>query len=503
MFLPEVIFNFSPSMIKIEDKKEFMDEPLGKLQNKIARLEKELARYKLEVKKLRDSHKWLKILFEYAPDPYYLNDLKGTFIDGNKAAEKVTGYKRGELIGKSFLKLKLLPPDEIPKAASLLAKNALGKSTGPDEFVFNRKDGSKVILEIRTFPVKIKGKTLVLGIARDITEKKKIEDALRTSEKKYRTLTENISDILIQIDLQGNIIYMSKNSELKTGYSREDVQGKNIKDLLTPDSYEKAFQRIKKWIGGAKDLPPYEIKVKGKDGRIIPFEIATSPIIEDGRIKAIQVIARDITERKQAERKLQKSFEKTNKILKGIINALVSIVEIKDPYTAGHQKRVAKLACAIAEKMHLPEERINALQLAATIHDIGKVNIPFEILSKSGRLNEMELAIIREHSLFGYKILKEIDFPWPIAKIILQHHERMNGSGYPQGLSGKDIMLEARILAVADVVEAMLSHRPYRPALSLDKALEEILKNKGILYDPDAVDACVKLLTRKRFRFED
>ena len=480
-----------------------MSEPVANLQRKVTHLEKALTRCRLELEKLKGSLKWLKMLFEYAPDPFYLSDLKGTFIDANKAAEKVTGYKREELIGKSFLKLKLLPPEQIPKAASLLAKNALGESTGPDEFTFNRKDGSKAVLEIRTFPVKIKGKTFVLGIARDITEKKKIEQVLRASEKKYRTLAENIPDVLIQIDLEGNIIYLSKSFETKTGYSREEIQGKNIKNLLVPESYKIALERMKKWKEGARRLPSYEIKVKAKDGRIIPAEVTSSPIIEEGKLKAIRIIARDITERKQAEQELHKSFERTSKILRGIINALVSIVEIRDPYTAGHQKRVAKLACAIAKKMHLPEEKINALHLAATIHDIGKVDIPFEILSKPGRLNKMELSIIKEHSLVGYRILKEIDFPWPIAEIILQHHERLDGSGYPRGLSGKDIMLEARILAVADVVEAMSSHRPYRAAHSMDRTLEEILKNKGILYDPDVVDVCVKLFTREKFRFEN
>ena len=480
-----------------------MDELVAKLKRKIIRLERVLTRYKLEVEKLRDSQKWLRTLFEYAPDPFYLSDLKGNFIDGNRAAEKVTGYKGEELIGKSFLKLNLISPEEIPKAASLLAKNARGKPTGPDEFNLNRKDGKKVVLEIRTVPVKVKGKTVVLGIARDITEKKKAEEMLRASERKYRILAENIADILIQIDLQGNLLYISKSFETKTGYLQQEVQGKNIKDFLTPESYKIAMQRIKKWKEGAKKLPPYEIQVIGKGGRIIPFEINTSPLIEEDKLKAVQVIARDITERKQAEKQLRESYERLERLLQGIISALVSIVEIRDPYTAGHQKRVAKLSLAIAKEMGLEEERINTLELAAIIHDIGKVDVPFEILSKPGRLNEAEFTIVKSHSLIGYSILKEIDFPWPIADIILQHHERLDGSGYPQGLKDDEILLEARILAVADVVEAMSSHRPYREAPGLDEALREISKNKGILYDPQVVDACIRLFTRKNFKFED
>ena len=175
---------------------------------------------------------------------------------------------------------------------------------------------------------------------------------------------------------------------------------------------------------------------------------------------------------------------------------------MRDPYRDSHQKRVSQLACAMAREMNLPEEQIEGIRVAGNIHDIGKISVPMEILSKPGRVNKSEFGIIKSHTQAGYDILKTIEFPWPIAQIVLQHHERMDGSGYPQGLSGKDILLEARILGVADVVEAMVSHRPYRPALGIDKALEEISKNRGVLYDPEVVDACLKLFTEKRFEFE-
>jgi len=201
-------------------------------------------------------------------------------------------------------------------------------------------------------------------------------------------------------------------------------------------------------------------------------------------------------EYRRAERALKESIEQLQKTLRGAINTLAFLVEIKDPYTASNQKRVAKLACSIAKKMALQEEKINSLQLAATIHDIGKVDIPFEILNKPGRLTEGQFGMIKAHPQTGYNLARSINFSSPIAKIILQHHERMNGSGYPQGLSGKDIMLEARILAVADVVDAMSSHRPYRPAHSIDESLEEISQNKNIFYDSDAVDVCINVFTR-------
>ncbi|MBW2650712.1 MAG: response regulator [Deltaproteobacteria bacterium] len=206
-------------------------------------------------------------------------------------------------------------------------------------------------------------------------------------------------------------------------------------------------------------------------------------------------------DRRQAKQELEQSYEKLQVTLEGTINALAAATEWRDPYTAGHQQRVAELARAIAEEMNLSEEQIREIHMSALIHDIGKINVPAEILSKPGQLSEFEFKIIQTHPQIGYDILKEIEFPWPIARIVLQHHERMNGSGYPQGLSGKDILLEARILAVADVVEAMSSHRPYRPALGIDRALEEISQNKGILYDPEVADACLSLFTEKDFKF--
>jgi response regulator RpfG family c-di-GMP phosphodiesterase len=179
--------------------------------------------------------------------------------------------------------------------------------------------------------------------------------------------------------------------------------------------------------------------------------------------------------------------------LEGIIQAMTRTVESRDPYTAGHQHRVADLAVVIAMEMNLPKDQIEGIRMGGKIHDLGKISVPAEILSKPSRLTEIEFALIKTHPMIGYEIIADIEFPWPIAQMILQHHEKMNGSGYPQGLSGEDILLEARILCVADVVEAMASHRPYRPALGIEKALDEISKNKGVFYDPEVVDALLRL----------
>ena len=207
-------------------------------------------------------------------------------------------------------------------------------------------------------------------------------------------------------------------------------------------------------------------------------------------------------ERQRAEEELRQSYVKLQKVLEGTIHTLVSAIEMKDPYTAGHQRRVTRLACAIANEMSLLEERIEGIRMAGLIHDLGKINVPAEILSKPGGLNDLQYGLIKMHPQTGHDVLTEIEFPWPVAQIVLQHHERLDGSGYPHGLVDEEILLEARILAVADVVEAMASHRPYRPPRGLDKALEEISRNRGVLYDPEVVDVCLKLFAEKRFKFE-
>ena len=208
----------------------------------------------------------------------------------------------------------------------------------------------------------------------------------------------------------------------------------------------------------------------------------------------------EISERKRAEEKLQQTLESLRKAVGTTIQVMVSAVEVRDPYTAGHQTRSADLAQAIATEMGLPQDIIDGISLAGSIHDIGKLSIPAEILSKPTKLSEIEFSLIKEHARRGFEILKDVESSWPLAEIILQHHERMNGSGYPENLKGDDILMEARILAVADVVESMASHRPYRAGLGINTALEEIQNNRGILYDSDVADACLRLFREKGFK---
>jgi putative nucleotidyltransferase with HDIG domain len=238
---------------------------------------------------------------------------------------------------------------------------------------------------------------------------------------------------------------------------------------------------------GDDDIKTVETEIGDK-----VISLTFAPIVERD---FVNVYGLDITERKKSEEKLQKTMEDT-------ISTIGKITETRDPYTSGHQKNVSQIAIFIAQEMKLPKDRIEGVRIASLVHDIGKNSVPAEILNKPTKLSEMEYGLVKEHSQVGHDVLKSIEFPWPVARIVLQHHERLNGSGYPQGLKGEDILLEARIIGVADVIDAMSSHRPYRPALGIDAALEEITQKKGILYDPEVVNACLKLFKEKVFKFK-
>jgi len=241
-----------------------------------------------------------------------------------------------------------------------------------------------------------------------------------------------------------------------------------------------------------------EAEIVGSNGKKLYFS-GTAKVVahdRDGRPESVINVYHDITEQKLAEEQLRESLIQLRKNLSGTIQAMAMTVETRDPYTAGHQRRTSDIARSIAQEMGLSTEQVDGIRMAGVIHDLGKISIPAEILSKPGMLGKMEYSLIKNHPETGYNILKGIDFHWPVAEIVRQHHERLDGSGYPDGLRGDEIMLEARIIGVADVIEAMSSHRPYRPSLGAAKAFEEILEHRGILYDPDVVDASVRLFKR-------
>jgi len=381
----------------------------------------------------------------------------------------------------------------------------------------------------------MKGKIREKG--KDIKSRLKRKEKTLEENERYRILIENTNDIIYSLDSEGNFTYLGPQAR-RYGFEPEEVISQNFLNFIHPEDREVMFLQFQKTITtGAEFISQF--RIKNREGCIFWIEeLGKVQFDKSEEIIGINGILRDITERKQADERLSKahkelerrvqertaeltkanealqaeiserehaeealkeSYEKLRRALKGTIYALASTVEKRDPYTAGHQKRVTTLACAIASEMGLPEEKVDGIRMGGVIHDLGKMYVPAEILSKPGQLNEVEFKMIRAHANVGYDILKQVEFPWPIAQVIVQHHERMDGSGYPSGLSGENILLEARIIGVADVFEAISSHRPYRPALGIDKAIEEISQRKGILYDPEVVDACLRLFTVKGF----
>ncbi len=334
----------------------------------------------------------------------------------------------------------------------------------------------------------------------DITSSKKAEELLKASEEKYRSLVENINDVFYTLDNQGIITYVSPVVERLSKYKVSDLMGKSFTSIIYPDDLPGLIESFNRLVAG--QMEPSEFRILDKDGRLIYVRTSSRPIYENGKIVGITALITDISESKQAEIDLIKSYQKTKKTLSDAINTMSKIVEMRDPYTAGHQRRVAELTLAIAKEMGYRGDHLENLHMAAVIHDIGKIYVPSDILSKPGRLSPVEFNLIKTHAQGSYEILKNMDFPTVIAQSVLQHHERLDGSGYPDGLKGEAITREAKVIAVADVVEAMSSHRPYRPALGADKALEEITTNKGKLYDGDVVDACVRVFKEHSFKFE-
>ncbi|MCX8161015.1 MAG: HD domain-containing protein [Candidatus Saccharicenans sp.] len=326
--------------------------------------------------------------------------------------------------------------------------------------------------------------------------KARMQLLLREKEQWLATILRSIGDGIIVLNAEGLISFINPVAQSITGWTEKEVLGQK---------FEQVFY-LKSQTAPSPGLEPFTLQeavLISKNGLEIPIEQTTAPLPQDRGVGPGQVIVfRDITSRKKVERELQESWARLQRALQGTIQAISTTIEMRDPYTAGHQRRVAKLAEAIARELGLPANQVEGLTLAAEIHDIGKIYVPSEILSKPTKLTELEYTIIKTHPQAGFEILKNIEFPWPIAQIVLQHHERINGSGYPNGLKDGEILPEARILAVADVVEAMSSHRPYRPAFGIDRALEEIKQNRGVLYGPAEVDACLYLITEKAFTLD-
>jgi PAS domain S-box-containing protein len=349
------------------------------------------------------------------------------------------------------------------------------------------------------------------GIMRDAMDCLRIEDRLRESERHYRLLAENVADVIWTVGFADptRLTYVSPSITRLLGYTVEEAIATPMEKVFTPASYSIALKGLAEALSEERQESgrravsrTMELELRHKNLSIVPVEASYSLIREsDGSPAEILAVVRDISERKKAERVLQLNAEKLMKSMQDMVQAMAMIVELRDPYTAGHQRRVAQLACALGSELRLSEERLTGLRLAAAVHDVGKVRVPTEILTNPNGLSDAEFAIVKTHPLVGWEIIKTIDLPWPVSTIVHQHHERLDGSGYPSGLRKEDIILEARILAVADVVDAICSHRPYRPSLGIEKALQHISFEKGRLYDSNVVDACMTVFRSRGFSF--
>ena len=317
----------------------------------------------------------------------------------------------------------------------------------------------------------------------------------------------SIADGLITTDPQGRVSYMNPIAEGLIGTRSSEAHGRNIWEVVSlrdESGGEDLAGMIRAVLERGHMVNSEDMQLCLRSGREVPVEVFGSPIQGlNGHVTGAALAFRDITGRKDNEVRLRNSVETLRRTLQETVNALGRASEKRDPYTAGHQQRVALLACAVAHAMGLEDERIEGIRVAALLHDLGKIYIPAEILSKPAKLTEMEFGIMKTHPEVGWDIIRSVPFPWPVADMVHQHHERLDGSGYPKGLTGDEILLESRIIAVADVVEAMSSHRPYRAALGMNRALEEVARGRGEHYDADVVDTVLELVESGGFSFED
>ena len=470
-----------------------------------------IAKHKQMEKALHQSEEKYRTILENIQEGYFEVDLAGNLTFFNDSMCRLCGYSKEELAGMNYQQF---TNKETSKKLFQMFNNIYntGEPVKGFDWQIIRKDGTKRCIEAsaslqKYLPDKPIG---FRGLIRDITESKRTERILRENEERLRGITQNLPGIIFQFYAKDSGEYgLSYVSERLSEYSKivPNLDMANLDTmfpLLVSHIHEEDRDRFLTSIKVAVETETswkFEGRIFIQPGTMIWIHGLSTPTRHEDRL-VFDGILMSVTERKQAEMELQKTLESLWRAVGTTIQVLISALESRDPYTAGHQKRVADLARAIATEMEFPYDIIEGIHMAGSIHDIGKLSIPSEILSKPTKLTNIEFSLIKEHSQSGYEMLKDVESPWPLAQIVYQHHERMNGTGYPRNLKGDEIIMEARIMAVADVVESMASHRPYRAALGIDAALEEITKNKGILYDNNVVDACLKLFREKGYELK-
>jgi PAS domain S-box-containing protein len=459
---------------------------------------RDITERKQATEKLEARDAYLTAIIENQPGLIWLKDVKGRFLAMNHAFAVSCGREIQDVLGKTDLDIwpRKMAEEYIADDGKVMQA---GRPIVVEELIKDKNEPKwfeTFKTAIRDSHGNIIGST---GYARDITERKRMDTALRESEAEFRILAEAMPQIVWITRPDGWNTYFNQQWMDYTGLTLEESRGHGWNKPFHPDDQQRAWDA---WQQATETIGTYSIesRLRRADGayrwwlvRGVPLKGAT------GEILKWFGTCTDIHDMKMTELEIARYVEQLQIAVMSTVEVATTLSEMRDPYTAGHERRVGKIAAAIGTELGLEAQRIEGLRVAGYLHDIGKITIPTEILSKPGKLSAVEFKLIRGHAQAGYDVLKNVDFPWPVAEVALQHHERMDGSGYPGGLKGDAILLEAKILAVADVVEAMCSHRPYRVALGIEAALAEIERGRGTVYDPVVVDACLKLFREKSY----
>ncbi|MBE0614366.1 MAG: PAS domain S-box protein [Burkholderiales bacterium] len=425
----------------------------------------------------------------------------GTIESCNPAAERMFGYQPGVLLSKN-IKI-LMPQSRAGDDDGYFARHVGGRNDQTiarhEELEALRKDGTVFPVDASLTEFRFRGLRRFTCIIRDITERKRVELELTESTAQFRALVEqSIAGISIVQD--GKLVYVNPRYAQILGYgSAEELIDRDMTEVVVEADRARVLENQRAQIEGKMPSLSYSYAAPKKDGSAVEIGVHGSAATYRGRL-AIIGLMQDISEKKRAEELISQYITQLEKTLLGTVQVATTLSEMRDPYTAGHERRVAEIAVALGAELGFDKKRLEGLRVAGHLHDISKITIPAEILSKPGKLNALEFMMIQGHPQAGYDVLKNVEFPWPVAEVVLQHHERIDGSGYPQGLKGEAILLDARIMAVADVVEAMSSHRPYRAGLGIEMALAEIERGRGSAYDVDVSDACLRLFREKHYQ---
>lgn len=430
------------------------------------------------------------LLFHEAPLAVYLRAQDGSFLEVNAAMAALFGYDAPA----RFLSAMAAAPDQyylMPDTrAALLADMARDGSVSGRQFQAICRDGFVLWVEESARTVVSNGEVFYFGYLRDVTMEKSTGWALAEAEEKYRAIFEHAVEGLFQMTPTGRFVTVNASLARMLGFSApaDLTREPRLAQALFVSAAD--LELLRHTLDAHGVVRGLEAELTRGDGARIWVSIHARAVRDgQGAVILHEGSMEDVTARRQSQEELRKSLKATRALFHQTVKSLSKTVRFRDPYTAGHQDNVARLAAAMARVMDLSEDAVAGIRVAGQLHDIGKINVPVRYLCKPGRLVGLEWEFMKQHAVTGYEILKDIDFPWPVAEIVLAHHERLDGSGYPRGLAAGDIGLEARILAVADVLDAMASNRPYRPALGVDAALAELTRLRGTAFDPGAVDA--------------